>query len=315
MMKAPKYIIEQVWTAELPKELSNSYLESRDQQLPRVIYPDIRVLTANKGTQNDTFYPEESLRGDPDRGTGLISFNRPYAIPILRDHLDTPSPDGRYASEVYGRIYHPAQLHSNGGEKYLRCMATITHPEAVEAILTGRWLTVSLGSKTDSVRCSICKGELTEGLCDHQKGKMYEVDDHAGDKQKCRWVIGPIRAREVSFVVSPSDDQAAILNPNLKESVNESFLAIPRLLVGDDRGIFDLATGAQVSKSELFSRPVTSRIFGGLTLLGSSAVVKESQSEQGPKKKQPLEPQSEQEANRWMKEDFIGPGKYLLSGW
>lgn len=319
MDKAPTYFKEHLWTAELPKELSSSYLTSRDQQLPRVIYPDIRVLTANKGTQNDTFYPEESLRGDPEKNTGLISFNRPYAIPILRDHLDTPGPQGTHSSEVYGRVYHPAQIHSNTGDKFLRCMATITHPEAIEAILTGRWLTVSLGSKTDSVRCSICKGELTEGLCDHQKGKMYEVDDKPDYKEKCRWVIGPIRAREISFVVSPSDDQAGILNPNLKESAlsaQEMSIVIPRLLVGDDKGIFDLKTGVQVAESELFARPSTGKFFGGLSLLGSpsAVIVKESQSEKN-EKVQPTEPLSEQEAQKWMKEDFIGPGKYLLSGW
>jgi hypothetical protein len=315
MNKAPKYITEKLWTAELPKELSNSYLDSRDHQLPKVIYPDIRVLTANKGTLNDTFYPEESLRGDADRGTGLISFNRPYAIPILRDHLDTPSADGRFSSDVYGRVYHPAQIHANGGEKYVRCMATITHPEAIEAILTGRWLTVSLGSKTDSVRCSICKAELQEAFCDHQKGKQYEVDDKAGETQKCRWVIGPIRAREISFVVSPSDDQAGVISPNLKESFSEMDIVIPRLLVGDDKGIFDLATGAQVAESAIFARPSAGRFFNGLSFLGSSISIKESQVDKPSRRDKPIEPLSEQEALKWMKEDFIGPGKYLLSGW
>lgn len=324
--KAPTYFKEHLWTAEIPKELSNSYLDSHDQKLPRVIYPDIRVLTANKGTQNDTYYPEESLRGNAEKGTGLITFNRPYAVPILRDHLDTPSAQGGYSSEVYGRVYHPAQIHANGGEKYLRCMATITHPEAIEAILTGRWLTVSLGSKTDSVKCSICKGELTEGLCDHQKGKMYETNDSPDHREKCRWVIGPIRAREISFVVSPSDDQAGILNPNLKEgcmATCELAIAIPRLLIGDDKGIFDLTTGVEVKESEIFARPSNSKIFGGLTTLtptprfrqlGSETgikVHKESKSSKKPKRLNPLEPATEAQ----VKEDFIGPGKYLLSGW
>lgn len=317
MDKAPKYITEKLWTAELPKELSNSYLESRDQQLPKVIYPDIRVLTANKGTQNDTYYPEESLRGIDDQGTGLISFNRPYPVPILRDHLDTPSADGRYSSEVYGRVYHPAQLHSNGGAKFVRCMATITHPEAIEAILTGRWLTVSLGSKTESVQCSICRAELQEGLCDHLKGKNYETEGNP-EKQKCRWVIGPIRAREISFVVSPSDDEAGILSPNLNESIAfkvESSLVIPRLLVGDDKGIFDLATGAQIEESSLFARPVAGKIFGGLSFLGSSVSLKESRVDKKTNLSKRVEPQTVEEATKWMKEDFIGPGKYLLSGW
>lgn len=311
MPKAPKYIIERVWTAELPKTLTDNYLEERGFQLPKAIFPDIRVLTANKGTQNDTFYPEESLKGDPERNTGLISFNRPYPVPILRDHLDTPSAQGGHSSDVYGRIYHPAQIHADKGEKYLRCMATITHPEAVEAILTGRWLTVSLGSKTDSVTCSICKGELTEGLCEHQKGKMYEIDDKP-DKQKALWIIGPIRAREVSFVVSPSDDQAAVITPNLKESASNFNKSIPRLLVGDDKGVFDLATGVKVAESDVFSRVGTGKFFGGLSFVGRD--LKESVDSKK-KRIEPLEEISDEEAARWMKEDFIGPGKYLLSGW
>jgi hypothetical protein len=304
MNKAPTYFVEQVWSAQIPEAITRQYLEARDQELPKVIYPDIRVLTANKRTHNRTFYPESSLRGDPELGTGLISFNRPYPVPVIRDHLDAPSLMG-FTSEVYGRIYHPAQIHGDGSERYLRAMPTITHQDAIEAVLTGRWMTVSLGSQCESVSCSICGQELTDGGCDHQKGQMYEVN---GEQQEMLWVIGPIRAKELSFVISPSDDQAGVITPNLKESFGGN-RAIPRILVGDDKGIFDLATGARVAESSNFTRPNNGSFFGGLSFLGSHSL-KESHMADNPTEKTIPSPEQVEQQNT---EAFKGEGRYLLN--
>jgi hypothetical protein len=304
MNRAPKYIVEKVWTAQIPETICQQYLKERDQELPKVIYPDIRVLTANKRTYNRTFYPESSLRGDPELGTGLISFNRPYPIPVIRDHLDTPGIMG-ITSETYGRVYHPAQIHGDANERYLRAMPTITHAEAIEHILTGRWMTVSLGSQCESVSCSICGQELTDGGCDHQKGQMYEV---GGEQVEMLWVIGPIRAKELSFVLSPSDDQAGVITPNLKESFGGN-RAIPRILVGDDKGIFDLATGARVAESSNFTRPHNGSFFGGLSFLGSHSL-KESHMADNPNTKTAP---SLEEVETQNTEAFKGEGRYLLT--
>lgn len=247
MAKAPRFFVE---TAELalPRRAAREYLEST-RKLPAVLYPTIRVLTANKATQNKTFYPLESLVGDPDQGTGLISFVRPYPIPIIRDHITTPGMMGGYASDVYGRVLDMPSIGEEAGVSFIQAAPAITHPEAIEAVLDGRWLTVSLGSRVSTVFCSICGADLTDeeaaAGCEHEKGDLY---DTPMGRQEALWEIGPIRAKEISFVVTPSDDEARVLDPVdpalLDRGATESAAGF---LIGNEAGIFDLATGRSIA--------------------------------------------------------------------
>jgi hypothetical protein len=264
MAHKPLYIVESVGIGALSKAAGSAYLEAHGQVLPKVIYPEIRVLTADKPTLNCTLYPESALRGDPEKGTGLSSFTYPYPVPIIRDHVTAPGMFGGMASETYGRIRKPAQFLRDTKDGYVLAMPEITHEEAIEGILSGRWLTVSLGSRCSSVRCTICNQELTENGCEHMKGEDYDTGD--GIFRTAYWSIQELKAKEVSFVVTPSDDQAGVLNPNLTESAG-SVTAIPRVLVGDERGVFDLATGARIEESSFLPKPER-RIFG-LNVLGS----------------------------------------------
>lgn len=270
MLKAPTYFVEQVGGLAIPKRLSDDYLKENAQQLPSTIYSEIRALTADKRTHNHTFYPEASLRGVEQEGTGLISFTRPYPIPVIKDHNATPGPFGGSASEVYGRIFHPAQFIRVNNEGFVRVMATISHPEAIEGVLTGRWLTVSLGSRTESVKCSVCETELTRGMCDHERGEEYEGDGAGHDPNdgktpvRAMWMIGPIRSKELSFVVSPSDDQAGVVTPHNTQFPTESEYSqqhsfLSRILVGNSKGVFDLVTGKRIEESAFFTPPQTTR--------------------------------------------------------
>ncbi len=245
--------VEHVCSLSLPRQLSREFLESTNNTLPEAIYPEIRVLTADKATRNRTLYPEASLRGKPAQGSGLISFVRPYAVPIIRDHNTGGGMCSETSSEVYGRIYRSAQLIKDVEASYIKAVPKITHPEAIEHILTGRWLTVSLGSRAESVKCSICLQELTEEFCDHEKGHFYEVgEDKAKQKVEALWVIGPIYAKEVSFVVSPSDEEAGILNRDLQlEESHRPTGGISRLLVANRKGAYDLLSGVRLTESTL----------------------------------------------------------------
>jgi hypothetical protein len=261
MEKVSRYIVEHVAEISVSTQLAKRFLEAHDQKLPPVIYPELRVLTADKKTKNRTYYPESSLRGDADRGTGLISFTRPYPIPVIRDHLTGGSSlfGPAESSEIYGRVFKPAQYLRLGNEGFIRALPSITHPEAIEGVLTGRWLTVSLGSQAQSVKCSVCSTELTKEGCDHERGDFYPVEGE-GEKE-CYWIIGDIVAKEISFVISPSDDQAGVLNPNLTESRKQNHIS--RILVGNANGrIIDLATGNRLEEcyNPLLESPT--KIFG-----------------------------------------------------
>lgn len=296
------YFVERVGGLVAPRRMAESYLDANDYKLPRVIYPELRVITADKATHNKTFYPEASLRGDPEQGTGLISFTRPYGVPIIRDHNMGGGLFGGEASDVYGRVFHPAQFHRMGNEGFVRAMPTISHPEAVEAVLTGRWLTVSLGSRTESVHCSICKTNLTEEECEHQRGSWYDTEE---GRKEALLVIGPIRAKEISFVLEPSDNQAGVLTPNVKESASFPN-SVSRILVGDERGVFDLATGARIAESERFERVVPRKFRLGFS--SSSLTLKESRMPEKPK----TDESQAQELYYGDGTGFKGEGRYIL---
>lgn len=207
-----------------------------DTERPLVIFPEIHAITGNWVTRNKTYYPNESLIGTPNKGTGAISFYYPYPTPILRDHLSSPDVMGANpASLPYGRVYSANFIHeAKTGGGWLREIPAITDPFAIEAILTGRFLTVSIGIETESVHCSVCGNNLVEDFCDHRKGEVY-------DGKECYWKMGEIIARETSFVNVPSDVNAGILNPSMDIGEIRLMLAGP----GIDY-LIDLATGGQV---------------------------------------------------------------------
>jgi hypothetical protein len=246
--KCPTYFRESAQTlVGLPKssQALSVFRESTGESYPKVIYPSIRILTASKKTRNKTFYPKASLVGDPEEGTGLISFIRPYPVPVIRDHNTGGMSlfGSSESSPVYGRVFDQPDFCRRHGVGFLRAFPAISSPEAIENILTGRWMTVSLGSNVESVKCSICKKELTKEMCDHSRGVKYEVD---GEEQEAYWVMGPIRAREVSFVLSPSDDEAGVLEPNVSEEEGWT-TSLSHIFVPTREGFLDLATGKPVA--------------------------------------------------------------------
>jgi hypothetical protein len=258
-------LVESVGTLAIASpSAGRSYLEQLGQ-LPQAIYPEIRVLTANKATGNSTYYPEASLRGEAANGTGLISFVRPYPVPIIKDHNMGGGLFGGEPSDVYGRIEAEPQFVWREGTGYIQANPKITHPTAIEAILSGRWLTVSLGSRVDGVNCSICNQDLTDPAndCEHDRGETYDVQ---GVPQRALWIIGAVRAKEVSFVLQPSDDEAGVLNPNAPMAESVKRTAPLRCLVPLKGGIVDLATGrpAAFPGAHLLARE--RRTFAGLSL-------------------------------------------------
>jgi len=210
--------------------------ESSLAETPEVIFTEIRAITANWITRNNTFYPKKELVGKAEEGTGAISFYYPYPVPVLKDHASAGGFFGGEVSPPFGRVYNAQFVneHRSGGG-WVKAIAAITDKDAIEKILTGRWLTVSIGSSVDSVTCSICKRDLVkEGLCDHYKGQTYDGD-------LCHWILGGIRMDEISFVNVPSDVNAGVVNPTLPESE-------ARVLLGGSKGEFllDMATESKI---------------------------------------------------------------------
>ncbi len=170
----------------------------------------LRAISADKVTRNYTFYPLKTLKGDGER-YGAVSATVPYPIPVMTDHRTTgagfmgggemPIPVGRVVgAKVVG-----------GDRPYLEMEALIVDRQAIEWILDGRFLTVSIGQVPGRVECSVCGGEVQGWTCreEHERGAWYDVD---GEKRQCYHIMHDIQFIEVSFVNVPSDSDARVIS-------------------------------------------------------------------------------------------------------
>jgi len=168
---------------------------------PDIIYPMFHALRADTITRNKTFYKEETLRGNSRKTTGMYSMLRPYPIPFLKSH-DT------YSSEVYGRVINAfMQDGALDGKKAVTAILAVPDRTAIEGILNGTWLTVSMGSRTEEVSCSICGQDLIAGSCEHFENGDEEFYAVIGAKG--------FKFMEISSVAVPSDPGAQLVNKDV----------------------------------------------------------------------------------------------------
>lgn len=104
------------------------------------------------------------------------------------------------------------------GMGFVKLVANITDKDAIQKIMDGRYLTGSVGAKTDKAVCSICKTDWvdTGSACDHKPGAMY-------DKAKCYIIAGKLNYDEYSFVNKPADRHSKVLELNyngIKNSID-----------------------------------------------------------------------------------------------
>lgn len=164
-------------------------------------------------TRNNTYYTPECLR------ESIPHWTNPYGTPVIMHHKEK---DGITIGRVKAVEFTDKQTRS--GTPALIFTVNIPDEEGKKAIKNGTLSTVSIGAIAHDVRCSICGTNLAEhGLCEHEKGEMYE------DKL-CYWIINKIEPKELSYVIVPSDKYAhnlRVYKPQLKakvvgESTNQS---------------------------------------------------------------------------------------------
>lgn len=173
-----------------------------------VLKPRISAIHAGR-TRNNNIYPSEKLRGDISfksengefKPTGVYSFTKPYPKPMIIDHMPA-------ADNVTGRITNAQFIKDTATNvESIIIIPEITSTDAIEKILDGRYLTVSVGVETDSARCNICGKDIIEqGWCEHEKGVDYEGTI-------CGWILGNIWFDECSWVAVPADPNAQVQLP------------------------------------------------------------------------------------------------------
>jgi hypothetical protein len=157
----------------------------------------VRIEAIHVGlTRNLTFYQEDKLK------SSIQTWTSPYNKPVLTHHNKMGEPIGRVKSAQFN-----AQSLSSPGRGCVELICEVSGLDAVGKLRDGRYLTVSIGAETNSVKCSICGTDiLNEGWCDHEKGERYNSKgDPDPSGQLCYWVIGDLSFDEVSFVNIPSD--------------------------------------------------------------------------------------------------------------
>jgi hypothetical protein len=155
----------------------------------------VEVAAIHEGlTANFNYYPGDSLAG------AVESWTSPYPKPILLNHDLNVDPIGRVMS---------ASMDTEAdGSNYTRLQIAVTAPEAIAKILDQRYLTGSVGGKSEEALCSVCGKDWAEASmfsvpCKHTRGKTY--------KGKLAYLERrDLSFHEYSFVNAPADKRSSV---------------------------------------------------------------------------------------------------------
>lgn len=143
-------------------------------------------------TRNFTWYTESALL------SSISSWTSPYLRPLIMHHNET---DGKIIGRIHDAEYVTVDTRSK--TPAIKFLCNIPDKEGIEQVQDGRLNTTSIGVIAHDVRCNIC-GEQVEvdedGLseCGHIRGEEYKGTT-------CYWMIHSMEAKELSYVIVPSD--------------------------------------------------------------------------------------------------------------
>ena len=124
----------------------------------------------------------------------MASWTNPYRRPLIKHHNEE---DG----EIIGRICEAKYITKNTRSETPALLFTVNIPgeQAKADVKSGLLETTSIGVIAHSVKCSICGQELANGeTCEHERGAIY-------NGETCYWDIHEMEAKELSYVIVPSD--------------------------------------------------------------------------------------------------------------
>lgn len=156
---------------------------------PNSIMVDIEgIHAAPFATRNYTRYTPNCLK------KSVPSWTSPYRRPLIKHHNEE---DG----EIIGRICEAKYVTKNTRSETPALLFTVNIPgeQAKADVKSGLLETTSIGVIAHSVKCSICGQELANGeTCEHERGAIY-------NGETCYWDIHEMEAKELSYVIVPSD--------------------------------------------------------------------------------------------------------------
>lgn len=139
-------------------------------------------------TNNYTWYTEKALKAS------IPSWVKPYRKPFILHHNEK---DGKIIGRVLNAEYTDVNTRSGTGALVFTC--NVSDEEGKKGVVDGRFETVSIGVVAHDVKCSICDHSISDdGECEHERGVIY-------DGKTCYWIIDEMEAKELSYVIVPSD--------------------------------------------------------------------------------------------------------------
>ena len=156
---------------------------------PNSINVDVEGIHAfPHATRNFTRYMPKCLKNSVE------SWTNPYNRPLIKHHNEK---NGKIIGRVLNAEYVTRQTFS--GTPALLFTVNVPGEEAKNEIKNGTESTVSIGVIAHDVRCSICGQQLAGGeTCEHERGVTY-------NGETCYWDIHSMEAKELSYVIVPSD--------------------------------------------------------------------------------------------------------------
>lgn len=156
---------------------------------PNSLMVDVEGIHAYPhATRNFTRYMPKCLKNS------VPTWTKPYNRPLIKHHNEH---DGKIIGRVIGAEYKTKDTFS--GTPALLFTVNVPNEDAKADIKNGTESTVSIGVIAHDVRCSICGQQLAGGeMCEHERGVIY-------DGETCYWDIHSMEAKELSYVIVPSD--------------------------------------------------------------------------------------------------------------
>ena len=182
---------------------------------------------------NNWFYTPEGM------SKGARSFVHPTNAPVTLEH-DPNSPvlgrviDSKYISynqkslnikdrksknflsEIKDHLASVRTDRKYKGLGHIELIAKITDSDAIQRVLDGEYIGVSVGGKTNSAICSICGTDKMDEECSHKQGHFY-------DRQKCFLIGGDMTFDHITYTSRPADKNAASMIIKDSEDVSSSF--------------------------------------------------------------------------------------------
>lgn len=158
----------------------------------------IEVAAIHAGlTANFNHYGAKALE------QSLSSWVSPYPKPIILNHDLSVDP--------IGRVMAAKMDTEKDGTPFVRLQIAITDPSAIEKISDQRYLTGSVGGRSEAALCSVCGKDWAEATmmgpvpCRHIRGRTYKGQLAFLER------IG-LGFKEYSFVNNPADSRSQVLD-------------------------------------------------------------------------------------------------------